>query len=277
MKKNVITKIIILILLIIVFILIWLLKKLDTIPIENSKINIFEEQKEEILEETEIFEEKELHLIFPDYIDYKYLPRLLVLGINKMTFTEKFFNIKRITSNTDFDKDGIDDYTDIYEGAIKYVNTKPIYHSDYYEGGYPPDDVGVCTDVVWNALLNAGYVLKDDVDEDIKNNKNLYPAVGKVPDPNIDFRRVRNLMVYFSRYAKNLTLDINKIEEWQPGDIVTFGETHIGVISKYRNIRGVPLLIHHGGRTPAGQYNVINEKSNISGHYRILDTKKEED
>ena len=34
----------------------------------------------------------------------------------------------------------------------------------------PPDTEGVCTDVIWRAFKNAGYSLKDMVDEDIKNN-----------------------------------------------------------------------------------------------------------
>lgn len=32
------------------------------------------------------------------------------------------------------------------------------------EGGYPPDNIGVCIDVVWRAFANAGYSLKDMVD-----------------------------------------------------------------------------------------------------------------
>ena len=49
---------------------------------------------------------------------------------------------------------------------------------------------------------------------------------------NIDFRRVGNLYVFFHKYAESLTLDISKIEEWQPGDIVVFGSMkHIGIIS----------------------------------------------
>ena len=277
--RKYLPKIVILILLLIILILIRLSLIMDSkLLINRSKqeVNVKTEDiiKENLEEEEQ--EGEETKLIFPEYVNYKYLPRLLRLGIDRMTFVDTFFDIDREYSNTDYDNDGIDDYTDIYEGAMNYVNTKPIYFSDYYEGGYPPADVGVCTDVVWNALKNAGYDLKSSIDEDIANNKVLYPAVGKEPDPNIDFRRVRNLIVYFLRYAEIKTLDINDIKEWQQGDIVTFGDTHVGIISKYRNIYGVPLLIHHGGRTPAGQYNILSEESNISGHFRIKDIKKEE-
>jgi len=62
------------------------------------------------------------------------------------------------------------------------------------------------------------------VDKDIKENIGLYPNTAGKRDPNIDFRRVPNLKVFFERYAVSLTLDSTKIEQWQPGDIVTYGE-----------------------------------------------------
>ncbi len=37
-----------------------------------------------------------------------------------------------------------------------------------------------------------------------------------------DFRRVKNLKVYFDNNAISLTTEINEIEEWQGGDIVVF-------------------------------------------------------
>lgn len=83
-------------------------------------------------------------------------------------------------------------------------------------GGYPPDNEGVCSDVIWRAFKNAGYNLKEMIDEDIKNNLDEYPRVNGEPDTNIDFRRVPNLQVFFEKYATKLTKDINIIEEWQP-------------------------------------------------------------
>ena len=38
------------------------------------------------------------------------------------------------------------------------------YQSKYYAGGYPDDGLGVCTDVIWQALQAAGYDLKALVD-----------------------------------------------------------------------------------------------------------------
>ena len=184
------------------------------------------------------------------------------------------FGIERLISNTDFDGDGIDDYTDILEGARIDAKNKPKYKSEYYQGGYPPDDEGVCTDVVWRALKNAGYSLKDMVDEDIKNNVDKYPRVEGNPDPNIDFRRVPNLMVYFERNHLSLTTDLSKIEEWQAGDIVVFSNNHIGIISDKRNERGIPYIIHNGGQNNREEDGLEFYNENwrpISAHYRIKD------
>lgn len=91
------------------------------------------------------------------------------------------------------------------------------------------------------------------------------------PDPNIDFRRVPNLKVYFERNAQSLTTDLTQIEQWQPGDIVTFGTTHIGIVSDLRNQKGVPYLIHNAGQ-PKREEDVLevwNHFNPISGHFRI--------
>lgn len=190
----------------------------------------------------------------------------------RKTYKAEDFNIETVHSLIDYDEDGIDDYTDILLGARKDASNHPRYDGSYVSGGYPSDDVGVCADVIWRAFKEAGYSLKDMIDEDIKNNKNDYPGLDKKPDPNIDFRRVRNLKVFFDKYADSLTLDINKIEQWQPGDIVVFGNryTHIGIISDKRNKRGVPYLIHNAGQ-PKREEDVLerwNKKSKVVGHYR---------
>ena len=146
-----------------------------------------------------------------------------------------------------------------------------VLMSAYYAGGYPPDNEGVCTDVIWRAFQNAGYSLKDMVDEDIKNNVELYPRVNGIPDTNIDFRRVPNLKVYFDRNAISLTTNINDIAQWQAGDIVIFGTSHIGIISDKRNKKGVPYLIHNANQANREEdaLEIWNYFEPISGHYRI--------
>ena len=196
---------------------------------------------------------------------------LLIYQKNKNVYYAKDFDIETVISKTDYDNDEIDDYTDILQGAKIEAENKPTYKSAYYSGGYPPDNEGVCTDVIWRALKNAGYLLKDMVDEDIKNNVDKYPRVDGKPDSNIDFRRVPNLKVYFERNQINLTTDLSKIEEWQPGDIVVFGSSHIGIISDKRNKKGIPYLLHNGGQ-PLREEDILevyNKYKPITGHYRM--------
>ena len=103
--------------------------------------------------------------------------------------------IEQFKSATDKDGDGIDDQSDILNSALEYIQTKPKYESRYYIGGSPDDGYGVCTDVVAMGLKGAGYDLQKLVAEDIKEHKENYDI--KVADSNIDYRRVRNLQVYF--------------------------------------------------------------------------------
>ena len=183
------------------------------------------------------------------------------------TYSAKNFDIETIQSSVDFDGDGIDGYTDIMQGARLDAENHPTYDGTYCEGGYPPEDIGVCTDVVWRAFKNAGYCLKDMVDMDVASHVEDYPRVEK-PDPNIDFRRVKNLRVYFEKYAIPLTTDINQIEEWQAGDIVIFGaDKHIGIVSDKRNKDGQPYILHNGGQ-PNREEDYLH-RSEVTGHYRF--------
>ena len=182
-------------------------------------------------------------------------------------YSNEDFNIDTYISQVDKDLDGVDDQTDILEGVRNYIAKKPKYKSKYYATGYPDDLYGVCTDVVAFGLKNAGYDLMLLVNEDIKNNKEDYNI--ETIDINIDFRRVRNLKVYFANNAISLTADIKNIAEWQGGDIVIF-ENHIGIISDKRNRKGIPFVIHHAN--PYQRYyeeDILEYKTDIVGHYRI--------
>lgn len=189
----------------------------------------------------------------------------------------KDFGFEDIKSNTDYDNDGIDDYTDILEGAKIEAKNKPVYKDGYYQGGYPPDTEGVCSDVIWRSLKNAGYILKDMIDFDIKSNLSMYPRVNGKPDPNIDFRRVKNLKVYFEKNHISLTIDLSKIEEWNPGDIIVFqtsSKDHIGIISDKRNEKGIPYVIHNAGQDNREEDGIefYNEFVwPITAHYRLKD------
>lgn len=184
-------------------------------------------------------------------------------------YSNSDFNIETYISSVDKDNDGIDDQTDILNNVRTYIAKKPKYKSKYYETGYPDDEYGVCTDVVANGLKDAGYDLKELVNEDIINNKEKYNI--EVIDKNIDFRRVRNLDVYLKNNSIFLTKDLSQIEEWQGGDIIVFKD-HIGIISDKRNKKGIPFLIHHANPIQVNYEEDVLElygQDYIIGHYRI--------
>lgn len=182
--------------------------------------------------------------------------------------------------NTDQDKDGIDDLHDILEGAKKQVGITKFYQDGYYQGGYPPGDTsGVCTDVIWRSFKNAGFNLKEMIDEDIKQNPARYPRVNGKPDSNIDFRRVTNLIPFFQKYAQILTTEIKpwdpeNLEQWQGGDIVVWGKSpsvqmHIGIISNKRKSNGVPYVIHNYGSGARENDFLLSWPAPIIHHFRF--------
>lgn len=187
--------------------------------------------------------------------------------IPQKTYGAEDFGIKTVQSSVDFNKNGINDYSDIMAGARKDAQNRPRYDGAYCAGGYPSEDVGVCTDVVWRAFRNAGYSLKDMVDEDIATDPKRYPHIVEA-DPNIDFRRVTNLRVFFEKYAISLTTDINAISAWQPGDIVVFGENkHVGIVSDRRNKDGQPYILHNGGQYQREE-NYL-PRATVTAHFRF--------
>lgn len=197
------------------------------------------------------------------------LVALSISGCN-IKYYDKDFNIKSYKSNTDINNNGIDDVIDVINGAKEEAKKHPKYHSEYYDGGYPPDNEGVCSDVIWRSFKNAGINIKDLIDNDIKNNRSAYKRISK-PDPNIDFRRVYNLKVFFSRHGTSLTLDPLDYQEWMQGDVVVFGNNHIALVSNRRNSKGISYIIHNAGQLFFEEDALVsyNKKTKISGHYRF--------
>ena len=133
----------------------------------------------------------------------------------------------------------------IVKSARKQIGVVIEYDTGYYEGGYPPEDSGACIDVISRALLDNGYDLKSKIDQDFKNHPERY---GEESDPNINYRRVKNVKIFFDNYATNLTTEVNKetLKDWQPGDIVTYdkmvgGLWHIAIISDRKDANGAYL------------------------------------
>lgn len=187
--------------------------------------------------------------------------------IPKRTYSAEHFGIETVTSKTDYNRNGADDYTDLVLGARKDAKNHPKYDGTYQDGGFPPDNIGVCTDVVWRAFRNAGYNLREMVDKDITARPEAYTKI-TVRDKNIDFRRVTNLRIFFEKYAVSLSTDPSDISQWQPGDIIIFeNDKHIGIVSDKRNAKGQPYIIHNGGQ-PNREEDAI-EHAPVTGHYRF--------
>lgn len=183
------------------------------------------------------------------------------------SFSAQQLGIETVYSTSDRNQNGVDDYTDLLHGAKQDAQNRPVYSDAYYPGGYPPEDVGVCTDVVWRAFRQAGYALRDMVDRDIQTRPLAYPHVMQ-RDRNIDFRRVRNLRVFFDTYATLLTTDTAQVEQWQPGDIVIFGNnTHIGIVSDKRTRTGRPYILHNGGQRHREEDYLAH--ASVTAHYRF--------
>ncbi len=196
------------------------------------------------------------------------------IGIHlEFPFT-KVVNVPEEYSTVDRNGNGLADPIDVVNAARKEVEQRTTYKSGYYKGGYPPIEEGVCTDVVWRGLFGADISIKDLIDMDIAENTNLYPRVKAKPDPNIDFRRVPNQDVFFSRFAQSLTKDLIKgdienLKEWQPGDIVVFldGFHHVGIVSDKRTKNGTPYFIHNT-HPFAAEVKLSSLTTPIAGHYR---------
>lgn len=159
-------------------------------------------------------------------------------------------------------------------GAVDYLATAPKYDgSKVYPGGVPNDGTGVCTDVVWYAAKAAGMDLRELVDADRRADPQAYAATapeGETPNPDIDYRRVRNLIVYFDRHAQSLTTDTTDVASWQPGDIVVWKE-HVAVISDRRNAQGLPYVLHHEGNGIWSRYeaDAFRQRGEVWRHYRL--------
>ncbi len=151
-------------------------------------------------------------------------------------------------------------------GARKYIEKKPIYYSRYYKGGYPNDNRGVCTDIIWYSFKYAGINFKMKIDEDIRKNLKEYKTITK-PDPNIDFRRVRNIKIFLDRNAISLTTNLEEKEMWQPGDIIIYNtDQHIAILSDKKNEQNLPYILHFNQEGAKEEDKIY--KAEITSHYR---------
>ena len=162
------------------------------------------------------------------------------------------------------------------DAAIDLTKQFVVYDPSYFSITYPNGDVpvgkGVCTDVVIRAYRKLNIDLQVEVHEDMSDNFKIYPKIWglKKPDPNIDHRRVPNLMTFFKRHGKVKSIS-DKTTDYIPGDIVCWSlggsTTHIGIVVNKRSSDGKRYLISHN--IGAGQ--VLEDclfDFEIIGHYR---------
>ena len=156
------------------------------------------------------------------------------------------------------------------------VRYDPAYVRLEYPGGDVPPDTGVCTDEIIRSYRALGIDLQKEVHEDMVQNFALYPReqrwLESSPDPNIDHRRVPNLMVFFSRKGKSLPIT-NRGEDYSPGDLVIWdlggGVPHIGIVVDRKSAESRRyLVVHNIGQGPKMEDVLFSWK--ITGHYEYF-------
>ncbi len=154
---------------------------------------------------------------------------------------------------------------------------------NYYQGGDPPQDIAMSTDIIARAYGHAGFDLRELVHQDIVSAFDQYPLRQlwgqRYADPNIDYRRIQNMEVFFNRNAEALTTDFNpsnkrNLDQWLPGNVVFFDMSrdgftdNVGIISDNTTRAGIPKVIYNysfPGHTC--EENILGQEK-VTGHYR---------
>lgn len=168
-------------------------------------------------------------------------------------------------------------FQNLSDAAIERTQHRVVYDGRYvvipYPNGDVPDNIGVCSDVVVRSYRALGIDLQKDVHEDMRDHFDLYPKNWglRMPDPNIDHRRVPNLRVFFSRHGESLRPS-KRADDYVAGDIVTWNLRpngflpHIGIVTDQKTRSGVPMIVHNIGGGPTLEDILFSYP--ITGHYR---------
>lgn len=162
----------------------------------------------------------------------------------------------------------------VYEQSKVTRSYDPTYVKLAYPNGDVDNSTGVCTDVVIRAFRAQGIDLQKQVHEDMRKAFKTYPKKWglRSPDPNIDHRRVPNLMTYFARQGKSLIITDNP-DDYQSGDLVVWelpsGQEHIGVVLAERSADEARPLIGHNVGAGTNVEDVLFAWP-IRGHYRYF-------
>jgi uncharacterized protein len=171
------------------------------------------------------------------------------------------------------------DNADIVAAARAQIGVTVHYDPAYRRLGFPGGDVpaerGVCTDVVVRALRAARSIdLQQRVNEELRSHWDAYPHPRawnlRRPDPNIDHRRVPNLMKYFERAGAGRRVT-RRAADYLPGDIVAWNlggnVLHIGIVTDRASEDDVPLVVHNIG-SGAREEDILFQYA-VIGHYRL--------
>jgi len=211
-------------------------------------------------------------------------------ALSKILPRYRLIDLDKIDVKSDFNKNGNNDAKDIVLGAKKQleIRSKNIFiegsqEPNYYKGGDPPSEWALNTDIIARSFKEAGYDLRVLINEDIKENFSEYPLQKlwnqRVPDIDIDYRRIQNMEVFFQRNALSLitsfkSTDAKNLEQWFPGDVVFFdmnkdGYTdNVGIISDSTTRNGTPKVIYNYIEPGYTTEENILESKIITGHYR---------
>lgn len=162
----------------------------------------------------------------------------------------------------------------LIRAAQAQIGVTVHYDGSYEKLGYPGGDVGpergVCTDVIVRAYrAGLGLDLQQLVHEDMARDFKAYPANWGLsrPDPNIDHRRVPNLMTFLRRHGATVGDG-----QFEPGDLVTQmvgGRLpHIVLVSDQKGPQGTYLAVHNIGR--GTELSDVVGAFPVTGHFRYL-------
>lgn len=159
-----------------------------------------------------------------------------------------------------------------------YTQSASGYIGMSYPNGDIPENTGVCSDLVVRALRFVNIDLQACLHEDVILFPQDYPMI-KIPDKNIDHRRVKSLQPFFEKYFKKLSIKNPSLapEEWRSGDIVIF-ETginnstpydHIGIVGEQENGRYLVYNLWTFGYSLKKMDLLYGDFPKITGHYRV--------
>ncbi len=194
----------------------------------------------------------------------------------KSAAVKRNVSMQRLVSPTAQTPDSAARVQTVIDAAMSQIGRTTLYDPAYVALAYPGGDVpmvrGVCTDVVIRAYRAIGVDLQVAVYQDMRRAFSAYPSSGRsVPDPNIDHRRVRNMLVFFARAgaAQPKSLDA---ADYLPGDIVMWdvgGLAHTGlVVTATAPGSDRHMIVHNIG--DGAQLEDILFEFPITGHFRYM-------